>query len=114
MHAVKVTGWILVALPIVAFVYAYIVYPAILRLLPQQPDLARQTTGELPTVSIVVPAYNEEGQIRQTIEALINQEYPADRRQILILSDSSTDRTDDIVREYAGQGVELLRLETRG
>src|SRR5262245_19597509 len=65
-------------------------------------------------VSIVVPAYNEEGQIRGAIESLLAQGYPADRRQILILSDASNDRTDEIVAEYLSEGVELLRMPVRG
>jgi cellulose synthase/poly-beta-1,6-N-acetylglucosamine synthase-like glycosyltransferase len=64
-------------------------------------------------VSIVVPSYNEEKAIRRTIESLLALDYPADRRQILIVSDASSDRTDDIVREYADRGVELLRLAVR-
>ncbi|MGH7676979.1 MAG: glycosyltransferase, partial [Gemmatimonadaceae bacterium] len=42
------------------------------------------------------------------------QDYPADRRQILVLSDASTDRTDEIVTSYASRGVELLRMPVRG
>ncbi|MEP6474158.1 MAG: glycosyltransferase, partial [Gemmatimonadota bacterium] len=40
-------------------------------------------------------------------------DYPEDRRQILVVSDASTDRTDQIVRSFADRGVELLRLDTR-
>src|SRR5262245_640595 len=65
-------------------------------------------------VSIVVPAYNEEAQIRGAIKALLAQDYPADRRQILILSDASHDRTDEIVAEHFSKGVELLRMPVRG
>jgi len=70
--------------------------------------------SEWPLVSIVIPAYNEEKQIGGAIEALLAQDYPQDRRQILILSDASSDRTDEIVREYSHKGVELLRMESRG
>src|SRR4051812_17862490 len=91
-----------IALPIVVAIYAYVIYPLLLRLMEDRPQ---QASGwkELPLVSIVVPAYNEERQIGGAIEALIAQDYPADRRQILILSDASTDRTDEIVRGYASQ-----------
>ncbi|MEX0912537.1 MAG: glycosyltransferase, partial [Gemmatimonadota bacterium] len=67
-----------------------------------------------PLVSISVPAYNEESQIRDLILSLLAIDYPKDKLQILIVSDCSDDRTDDIVREYADQGVELLRLTERG
>src|SRR5262249_2902540 len=68
----------------------------------------------LPCVTAVVPAYNEESQIRGAIEALLSQTYPRDRMQILILSDASTDATDSIVGEYASQGVELRRRRSGG
>lgn len=106
-------GWILLAIPIALILYAYAVYPAILWVLATRRHAAPTPTGTLPSVSIVIPAYNEERQIRGAIEALIAQDYPADRRQILILSDASTDRTDEIVGEYAGKGVELLRMPVR-
>ena len=60
-----------------------------------------------------MPAYNEESQIAETIESLLALDYPAERRQILVVSDCSSDRTDEIVRGYADRGVELLRLEQR-
>jgi cellulose synthase/poly-beta-1,6-N-acetylglucosamine synthase-like glycosyltransferase len=60
-----------------------------------------------------VPAYNEEASIRGTIESLLALDYPRERCQIVIISDASTDRTDEIVSEYAGRGVDLLRLGNR-
>lgn len=106
-------GWILLAIPIALILHAYVLYPAILWTLAGRSRPTPAPAGALPLVSIVIPAYNEERQIRGAIEALIAQDYPADRRQILILSDASTDRTDEIVREYAGKGVELLRMPMR-
>lgn len=109
-------GVVLVLLPGVLFGYAYLLYPALLKLLgsgrtawPVPGDPA-----EWPFVTIVLPAYNEEHAIRRTIDSLLAVDYPADRRQILVLSDASTDGTDNAVREYAARGVELFRLPVRG
>jgi cellulose synthase/poly-beta-1,6-N-acetylglucosamine synthase-like glycosyltransferase len=66
-----------------------------------------------PRISITVPAFNEEATIRGTIESLLALDYPADRRQILVVSDASTDGTDGIIREYADRGVELHRVAER-
>ena len=44
-----------------------------------------------PTVTVVLPAYNEERQIAGAIDALLAQDYPAELRQILVVSDASTD-----------------------
>jgi len=111
---VTTIGWLFLLIPIVLLAYAYVLYPAVLRLLA----VGRRTTTvpqeHLPRVSIVVPAYNEEAQIRGAIEALVHQHYPRDLRQIVIVSDASTDGTDEIVNEYRSQGVELLRMPTRG
>lgn len=110
-----VAGYILVAIPIAIGIYAYLGYPFILWIVarsrvPQSPRRA----PSLPVVSVVVPAYNEEKQIAGAIEALLAQDYPRELLQILILSDASTDATDEIVRGYAPRGVELLRMSERG
>jgi cellulose synthase/poly-beta-1,6-N-acetylglucosamine synthase-like glycosyltransferase len=65
-------------------------------------------------VSISLPAYNEEAQIRGAIESLLALNYPPHRKQVLVVSDASTDRTDEIVMEFADRGVELLRMPRRG
>ena len=105
----------LVGLPVVLFAYGYFVYPALLWLGARaRPPYAKPgDPTEWPRISIALPAYNEERSIRRAIESLLATDYPADRRQILIVSDASTDGTDDIVREYAGRGVELLRMPKR-
>src|SRR5690606_3590188 len=89
-------------------------YPAVLWVLQRfrRPRPVRDP-DEWPTISITVPAYNEEAQIRGTIESLLATDYPEEKRQILIVSDASTDRTDEIVREYADRGVQLLRVTER-
>jgi len=105
---------VLIALPLAIGIYAYIGYPAILWLLQQfRKERTPHAPEVWPRISITVPAYNEEGQIRGTIESLLRIDYPEDRRQILVVSDASTDRTDEIVAEYASQGVQLLRVEER-
>ena len=105
----------LAALPLVIALYAYIAYPLILWAMSRSADSGNDTltSSDLPKVSVVVPAYNEEGQIAGAIDALLAQDYPKDRIQILILSDASTDRTDEIVATYASRGVELMRMAER-
>ena len=107
-------GWILLGLPAVLVIYTYLGYPALLRLMRAGPAAGAVSRSSAPVVTVVVPAYNEEAQIRGAIEALLAQDYDRECLQILILSDASTDATDGIVREYSGQGVELLRMPVRG
>jgi cellulose synthase/poly-beta-1,6-N-acetylglucosamine synthase-like glycosyltransferase len=63
--------------------------------------------GPLPTVSLIVAAYNEASCIRQKLENSLALQYPADRFEVVIGSDGSTDGTDDIVRACADRRVRL-------
>jgi glycosyltransferase involved in cell wall biosynthesis len=56
--------------------------------------------SELPTVAVVVPAYNAADQIRLLLDSLRAVEYPADRREVIVVDNGSTDATPAIVREY--------------
>lgn len=108
--------WALVLAPVGLLAYAYVIYPLLLMLgvRGKRREPFARAPGEWPQITITIPAYNEEGSIRASIESVLALDYPGDRRQILVISDASTDRTDDIVREYAARGVELLRLPHRG
>lgn len=107
------TGWVLIAVAALVGVYTYVLYPALLKVLGQRSPGRPADPDVWPRISITVPAYNEVGQIRETIESVLAIDYPEDRRQILFVSDASTDGTDDIIASYADRGVELLRREER-
>jgi glycosyltransferase involved in cell wall biosynthesis len=95
--------------------YTYLGFPLLLLLLAVL-RRRRPLTAPLaawPRITIVLPVYNEEAVVRDTLENLLQLDYPADRRDILVVSDASTDRTDAIVSEYASRGVRLLRLSRR-
>lgn len=107
--------YILVAIPIAFLIYSYFLYPVFLKVAGVFTP-ARIQSGEpakWPRLTITIPCYNEERSIAATIENLLALDYQEDKRQILIISDASTDRTDDIVRSFSDRGVELLRLPER-
>lgn len=62
-------------------------------------------------VSIIIAARNEEFNIVRTIECLLAQSYPKELTEIIVVDDQSTDRTAEIIRNYASQGVKLLQLD---
>lgn len=108
-------GWWTVGIALAIAAYPYVLYPVLLRavILFTAPPRHRDEPVAWPMISITVPAFNEEAAIAGTIDRLLAADYPQHRRQILVVSDASTDRTDDIVRSYADRGVELLRLPVR-
>ena len=65
-------------------------------------------------MTILIAAYNEEAVIGGKIENTLALRYPAEKRQIIVVSDGSTDRTDEIVRGCAAAGVILHRVTQRG
>ena len=66
-----------------------------------------------PSVSLLISCYNEEAIIRQKLENALQLNYPAGKMQIVVISDGSTDRTDDIVAEFQQSGIRLVRQEGR-
>jgi cellulose synthase/poly-beta-1,6-N-acetylglucosamine synthase-like glycosyltransferase len=109
-------AYVLIAVAIILPLYTYAGYPALLRVLAwtrRHRHAVPTPLEEYPRISITVPVYNEEGQIRGLVERLLDIDYPADRREIVIVSDASSDRTDEIVQEYRDRGVKLLRMSER-
>src|SRR5579863_9706537 len=67
-----------------------------------------------PPVSVIVPVRNGANWLDQKIQSLLASDYPADLLSVLIVSDGSTDGTDDIVRGWKDRGVQLLSLPPGG
>lgn len=60
-----------------------------------------KTWGELPVVSVVVAARNEEENMVRCLDSLVNLDYPKEKLDIIIADDHSTDRTSAIIQDYA-------------
>lgn len=65
-----------------------------------------------PPVSIIIPCHNEEKVIRKKLENLLSLKYPSDKIQIIVASES-TDKTNEIVKEYKDRGVLLYQSDSR-
>jgi len=87
------------------FFYNFLTIPLALYHKSQESKMVSQPI-RYPTVSIIVPAYNEEKCLGKTIESLIEVDYP--NKEIIVVDDGSTDRTYEIARSYRNQGVTAL------
>jgi glycosyltransferase involved in cell wall biosynthesis len=94
--------------------YAYLGYPILLMIVALFRNRPVRKGDIAPAVSFIITAYNEEKRIREKIENTLKQDYPRESMEILVASDCSDDRTDEIVRCFESSGVRLVRVEKRG
>jgi glycosyltransferase involved in cell wall biosynthesis len=71
---------------------------------------------DIPRVSVVVAAYNEERFIAEALDSALGQEYPADRVTVVVVDDGSTDATALIAERYAAETgrVHVIRERNGG
>jgi cellulose synthase/poly-beta-1,6-N-acetylglucosamine synthase-like glycosyltransferase len=101
MTVIQLVFWV----SITALAWTHVFYPAfvvvIARLAPRR--VAKQ--GVEPTVAVIIAAYNEETVIARRIENLLDLDYPREKFQIVVTSDASSDRTEEIAATYPGVKV---------
>jgi len=105
----QIIFWIAIA----AIAYTYAGYPLLLILIGKfraKPITRREVT---PSVTVIIAAYNEERDLAGKLENTLALDYPKDRLEIIVTSDCSTDRTDEIVRSFESRGVRLHRQAER-
>lgn len=93
--------------------YVYFGYPLLVYLLSFFVRKPLEKGDIYPEVSILISAYNEDENIERKIRSLLELDYPKEKMEILIGSDGSGDRTDEIVSGYTGKGVRLYRQGER-
>ena len=97
--------------------YIYVGYPLVVKLLSKKKSLTVKNAVELPTVSVLIPAYNEEKHIEATIRNKIALEYPRDKIEVIVVSDGSTDSTNEIVENLAAKSdipIKIYRQPRKG
>jgi len=72
---------------------------------------SQEEPNYFPSISIIIPAYNEEKVIANTIEALISEDYP--KKEIVMVNDGSTDKTLEVANRYKNQ-IKVLSKENGG
>ncbi|MEA1898789.1 MAG: glycosyltransferase, partial [Bacteroidota bacterium] len=105
----KILFWV----SVLALFYNYLIYPFILMI------ASRAKTGNqefytndksFPTVSILLAVYNEEDVLEEKLNSLFHLIYPAEKIEILVGSDASTDKTNDILKLFTRE-KEILKSE---
>ncbi len=107
--------WCAVAL----VVYTFWGYPLLIGLLAwrvrrlRPPGRIPMAEPDLPSVAVLIPAYNEEAVIAAKIENSLALTYPPDRLEVVVVTDGSDDKTPEIVARYADRGVRLYHQPER-
>jgi cellulose synthase/poly-beta-1,6-N-acetylglucosamine synthase-like glycosyltransferase len=108
--AIEIVFWASLA----ALVWTHLGYPiavaALARVRPRPPRRA----DILPSVTLIVPAHNEEDVIERKLENVLALDYPPEQLDVVVTSDASTDATHAIVARFADRGVRLIECERGG
>lgn len=108
------TLWpILFWIALVVLAYVHIGYFLLLFVLGSRRRPLGDTMAELPRVSLIIPAHNEEKVLTAKLENALALDYPDDRLEILVASDGSSDRTNDMASAATNRGVKLLAFAER-
>ncbi|MFC6905910.1 glycosyltransferase [Halalkalicoccus tibetensis] len=119
--AIVALGWVapsilafvhLLAISLIFFYYWFIALVAVYH------DLTGNGTAErpeeYPSISVLVPAYNEEGYVGRAIQSLLDAEYPREKLEIIVVDDGSTDGTLAEARSFASDVVTVVTKENGG
>ena len=82
--------------------YSYFIFPMTVILFGKNKELNSNTYNkitEMPSVSILIAAYNEQSTIKEKVMSIINSNFPTDKIEIIIGSDCSTDNTNEIIKK---------------
>lgn len=109
----------MIALAVFAFsalvtLYVYFGYPALIYVLARLRPRPIARADVTPSMTLVVPTYNEEDVVERKIRNALVLDYPRDRLEVLILSDGCTDATCSIVRRFEDDVVRLIELPRGG
>ncbi|MCQ2105026.1 MAG: glycosyltransferase family 2 protein [Fibrobacter sp.] len=105
---VQIVFWVSLLLVLHCYLLFTVTLPFVSELFKRRREVNKDFE-ELPTVSILISAYNEEAVIERKIHNILEIDYPKDKLEVLIGDDGSADRTAEIVARYADQGITLVK-----
>lgn len=93
--------------------YVYIGYPSLIMILSLFSKQEIDVKEIMPSITILIAAYNEAEYIQTTVKNKLELEYPPDRLEIIVISDGSNDNTDELVKAFNADNVRLIRQNPR-
>jgi len=99
-------------LSVMTFYIGFILPVGLVETIQHREDI--QPTEPYPDVSIIIPAYNEEGYVGNCIESALATDYPDDHREIIVVDDGSSDGTYEEAAQYRDRGVEVYSRSNGG
>lgn len=97
----EILFWVLIAL----LFYSYFIFPVIIRIISKHKSKKTKVLPDLkhfPKVSVIVSVYNEQSHIAGKIQNIIECDYPSDKIEVIVGSDGSNDRTNEIITGISG------------
>jgi len=95
---------------LIALAWTHVLYPATVALAARvHTRRVAVDDGYLPTVAVIVTAYNEEGSIERRLENLRALDYPPELLEVVVTSDASTDRTEQLAEAAGARVIRNLR-----
>ena len=110
--------YIIFGMSLFFLVYPYLIYPLLLKVLTAgsgKSALFENKSNDTPAITLIISAYNEAQFIGEKLQNAVSLEYPAEKLEIMVISDASDDGTDNIVREWSRRDprIQLLRQNER-
>ncbi len=107
-------AWLVLTLCAAVCLLVYAGYPLVLLLVGRLRPRPIRRAAIRPPLTVIVPVFNEESLIGAKLANTLAQSYPADRLQVVVVSDGSTDATADIVRTAADPRLLLIERTREG
>ena len=98
--------WIIIFLMLYVTVFNLVLF---IRERNNKKDLKKRN-NQKPTVSVVIPAHNEERFIARCIDSVLGSDYPREKLEVIVVNDGSSDRTGEILNKYNG-GIKIITRE---
>lgn len=103
--------WVLLTSLTIVFYYNFLVVPLAIYHKRRENNQSA-SLRYFPTLSVLIPAYNEEKVLRRSIETVLEASYP--KKEIIVIDDGSTDKTYQVAQGFISSGIKIIRRPNGG